>query len=57
MRDGRTDGQTDRQTDRQTETHLPGLTQSAHGWVAHAHDDSEEGVEVLILLTAVTERK
>src|SRR4029434_9078853 len=36
------------------DTHLPGLTESAHCWVAHAHDDGEEGVEIPELPTAET---
>lgn len=36
-------------------THLPGLIQPAHCWVAQAHNDSKEGVKVPTLLTALTE--
>lgn len=34
------------------QTHLPGLVQPAHCWVAQSHDDGEEGVQIPVLLTA-----
>lgn len=33
-------------------TNLPCLAESAHGWVAHAHDNGEERVQILKLSTA-----
>ena len=35
-----------------TDAHLPCLAEPAHRWVAHPHDDREEGVQVPVLFTA-----